>query len=193
MMINNISQLKSEILRRRIAKEEDLVSCSEQDLDAIEKQYGKLPLYYKQIMRLWGGGVEKGLSIYGDNFKLTRAITLNKWIQENTFLIDENTGDNVNELKNVFFISGRYAEYSGGAEFIKTGENLADAIVYNIDMALSDNSDEWVSSIEIAFDSIWKWIEVVVTEKEEEMLKSKNNVESVSQKNRGFWQGLFGK
>ncbi|HEY9692859.1 MAG TPA: hypothetical protein V6D15_11670 [Oculatellaceae cyanobacterium] len=110
MMINNISQLKSEILRRRIAKEEDLVSCSEQDLDAIEKQYGKLPLYYKQIMRLWGGGVEKGLSVYGDNFRLTRAITLNKWMQEDTFLIDENTGDNINELKNVFFISGRYAE-----------------------------------------------------------------------------------
>ncbi|HEY9692860.1 MAG TPA: hypothetical protein V6D15_11675 [Oculatellaceae cyanobacterium] len=60
-------------------------------------------------------------------------------------------------------------------------------------MAFSDNSDEWVNSIEIAFDSIWKWIEVVVTEKEEAMLKSKNNVKSVSPKNRWFWQGLFDK
>jgi hypothetical protein len=165
-MISNISQLKSEILRRGIAKEEDLVGCHEQDIDAVEKQYGNLPLNYKQIMRLWGGGVEKGLSIYGDNFKLARAIRLNKWMQENTFLTDRSKGAIASELENVFFISGRYAEYSGAAEFIKTGENLADAIVYNIDMALSDDLDEWVDSIEVAFDSIWVWIEIVLNEKE---------------------------
>ena len=167
-MINNIAQLKSEILKRGIAKEEDLLGCCEKDIDSIEKQYGKLPMVYKQIMRFWGGGVEKGLSIYGDDFKLTRAVSLNEWIQENTFLIDENTGDSISRLKNVFFISGRYAEYGGGAEFIKTGENLADAIVYNIDMALSDNIDEWVDSIEVAFESIWTWIEIVLNEKEKQ-------------------------
>lgn len=192
-MISNISQLKSEILRRGIAKEEDLVGCREQDIDAIEKQYGKLPLNYKQIMRLWGGGVEKGLSIYGDDFKFARAVSLNKWIQENTFLIDESKGAIASELENVFFISGRYAEYSGGAEFIKTGENLADAIVYNIDMALSDNIDEWVDSIEVAFDSIWVWIEIVLNQKGEQLLKSRNLIPpvEVEEDNQSFWQKLF--
>jgi hypothetical protein len=193
-MMNNIAQLKSEILRRGIAKEEDLVGCHEQDIDAVEKQYGKLPLNYKQIMRLWGGGVEKGLSIYGDDFKLARAVSLNKWMQENTFLIDENKGAIASELENVFFISGRYAEYSGGAEFIKTGENLADAIVYNIDMALSDNIDEWVDSIEIAFDSIWAWIEIDLNEKEEQLLKSKKITPKLEiEDNQSFWGKLFGK
>ena len=167
-MINNIAQLKSEILNRGIAKEDDLLGCCEKDIDSIEKQYGKLPMAYKQIMRFWGGGVEEGLSVYGDNFKLTRAVSLNEWIREDMSLIDKNTGDIISGLENVFFISGRYAEYGGGAEFIKTGENLADAIVYNIDMALSDNIDEWVDSIEVAFESIWTWIEIVLNEKEKQ-------------------------
>jgi hypothetical protein len=99
-MINNIDQLKLEILRQGIAQEEDLLGCLEKDIDLIEKQYGKLPLAYKQIMRLWGGGVEKGLFIYGDDFKLARAVSLNKWIEDNTFLID--TGAIISELNNVF-------------------------------------------------------------------------------------------
>lgn len=193
-MISNIGQLKSEILRRGIAKEEDLVGCHEQDIDAIEKQYGKLPLNYKQIMRLWGGGVEKGLSIYGDDFKLARAVSLNKWIQENTFLIDENRKTIVSELENVFFISGRYAEYGGGAEFIKTDKNSEDAIVYNIDMALSDNIDECVDSIEVAFDSIWIWIEIVLNQKEKKLLKSKSLIPKLEvEANQSFWRKLFGK
>lgn len=191
-MINNIAQLKSEILRRGIAKEEDLLGCCEKDIDLIEKQYGKLPIVYRQIMRLWGGGVEKGLSIYGDDFKLARAVSLNKWMQENKFLTNEGTGDIISELENVFFISGRYAEYGGGAEFIKVGENLADAIVYNIDMALSDNIDEWVDSIEVAFDSIWAWIEIDLNEKEEQLLKSRNLIpKSEVEDNQSFWQKLF--
>jgi hypothetical protein len=193
-MINNIAQLKSEILRRGIAKEEDLLGCCEKDIDSIEKQYGKLPMVYKQIMRLWGGGVEKGLSIYGDDFKLARAASLNKWMEENKFLIDEGTGNIISELENVFFISGRYAEYSGGAEFIKTGENLADTIVYNIDMALSDNIDEWIDSIEVAFDSIWAWIEIDLNEKEEQLLKSKKVTPKLEvEDNQSFWRKLFGK
>lgn len=193
-MINNIDLLKSEILRRGIAKEEDLLGCCEQDIDSLEKQYGKLPLSYKQIMRLWGGGVEKGLSIYGDDFKLTRAVSLNKWMEENTFLIDEDTGAIISELDNVFFISGRYAEYGGSAEFVKTGEDLVDTIVYNIDMALFDNVDEWVNSIEVAFDSIWAWIEIDLKEKEEQLLKSKNLLPTVEvEDNQSFWQKLFGK
>jgi hypothetical protein len=193
-MINNIAQLKSEILRRGIAKEEDLLGCCEEDIDLTEKQYGKLPMVYKQIMRLWGGGVEKGLSIYEDDFKLTRAVSLNKWMQENKFLINEGTGDIISELENVFFISGRYAEYGGGAEFIRTCENSKDTIVYNIDMALSDNIDEWVDSIEVAFDSIWIWIEVVLNDKEKQLLKSINLISEVEvEDNKSFWQNLFGK
>jgi hypothetical protein len=78
-MITNIEELKSEILRRRIARKEDLMGCDDRDLESIEQRYGKLPLAYKQIMRLRGGGAEKNLSVYGDDFILARAISLNKW------------------------------------------------------------------------------------------------------------------
>lgn len=193
-MINNIERLKSEILRRRIAKEEELVGCCEQDIDAIEKQYGKLPLAYKQIMRLWGGGVEKGLSVYEDNFRLTRAVSLTRWMEEFIFLRDEDNRAVTSELKNVFFISGRYAEYGGGAQFIKTGENSVDAVVYCIDMALCDDIDEWISSIEVAFDSIWAWIEIVLDEKEEQLLRSGKLIQKVEgENNKSFWSNLFDK
>jgi hypothetical protein len=191
-MITNIEELKSEILRRGIAKEEDLIGCEDRELESIEQQYGTLPLAYKQIMKLWGGGAEKVLSIYGDYFILARAISLNKWMEENTFLIDETKGTNINELKNVFFISGRYAEYGGGAEFIKIGENLVNTVVYNIDMALYDNLDEWVDSIEVAFDSIWAWIEIDLNEKESEMLKSKTLIPKLEVKDtKSFWKDFL--
>jgi hypothetical protein len=193
-MITNVEELKSEILRRRIAREEDLIGCEDRDLESIERKYGKLPLSYKQIMRLWGGGAEKVLSVYGDDFILARAISLNKWMEGNTFLIDENKGANIDELENVFFISGRYAEYCGGAEFIKTGDDLVDAVVYNIDMALCDNIDEWVDSIEVAFDSIWQWIEIDINWKEAEMRRSRTLIPKLETKNTGsFWERLFGK
>ncbi len=192
-MITNINELKSEILRRGIAKEEDLIGCDDRELESIEQRYGKLPLAYKQIMRLWGGGAEKGLSVYGDDFILARAISLNKWMEGNTFLIDEIKGANTDEIENVFFISGRYAEYGGGAEFIKTGDDLVDAVVYNIDMALCDNIDEWVDSIEVAFDSIWQWIEIDINWKESEMRRSRTLMPKLETKDtRSFWERLFG-
>jgi hypothetical protein len=55
-MITNIDELKSEILRREIAKEEDLIGCEDRELESIEQQYGTLPLAYKQIMKLLGFG-----------------------------------------------------------------------------------------------------------------------------------------
>jgi hypothetical protein len=193
-MIINIDELKSEILRRGIAREEDLIGCEDRELESIEQKYGKLPLAYKQIMRLWGGGSENFLSVYGDDFILARAISLNKWMEENTFLIDESKAANIDELKNVFFISGRYAEYSGGAEFIKTGDDLVDAVVYNIDMALYDNIDEWVDSIEVAFESIWHWIEIDINWKEAEMRRSRTLIPKLETKDtRSFWERLFGK
>jgi hypothetical protein len=41
-MINNIAQLKSEILRRDIAKEEDLLGCGEKDIDSIEVAFDSI-------------------------------------------------------------------------------------------------------------------------------------------------------
>jgi hypothetical protein len=193
-MIANIEELKSEILRRGIAREEDLIGCEDRELESIEQRYGKLPLAYKQIMRFWGGGAEKVLSIYGDDFILARAISLNKWMEGNTFLIDESKVANIDELENVFFISGWYAEYGGGAEFIKTGDDLVDAVVYNIDMALYNNIDEWVDSIEVAFDSIWQWIEIDINLKEAEMRRSRTLLAKLETKDtRSFWERLFGK
>ena len=101
---------------------------------------------------------------------------------------------NIDELEHVFFISGRYAEYSGGAEFIKTGDNLVDAVVYNIDMALYNNIDEWVDSIEVAFDSIWQWIEIDINLKEAEMRRSRTLLPKLETKDtRSFWERFFGK
>jgi hypothetical protein len=192
-MITNIDELKLEILSRGIAREEDLIGCEDRELELVEQQYGTLPLAYKQIMRLWGGGIEKGLSIYGDDFIFARAISLNKWMEGNTFLIAESTGTNTGKLENAFFISGRYAEYGGGAEFITTGEDSVDAVVYNIDMALYDNLDEWIDSIEVVFDSVWQWTEIQINWKEAEMRRSRTLIPKLEAKDtRSFWEKLFG-
>ena len=54
-MITNINELKSEILRRGIAREGDLIGCDDREWESIEQQYGTLPLAYKQIMQLLDG------------------------------------------------------------------------------------------------------------------------------------------
>ncbi|WP_373543058.1 hypothetical protein [Chamaesiphon sp.] len=73
-MITNIDELKSEILRRGIAREEDLIGCEDRELESIEYQYGTLPLAYKQIMKLLGGRNRKWLYISEyEDFDLARA------------------------------------------------------------------------------------------------------------------------
>jgi hypothetical protein len=184
-MITNIDELKSEILRREIAKEEDLIGCEDRELESIEQRYGKLPLAYKQIMKLLGKGGGKWLS-EGD-FALAGAIGLSKWMREDNFLIDDRTGATISQLENVFFISGRYAVMSGGIEFIKTGEDVFDSYVYNMDMAYSYDIDEWIDTIEIYKKSIFDWIQIDLDIAEQRMLKAK------AKANRSFWQVLFDK
>jgi hypothetical protein len=183
--ITDINILKSEIIRRKIAREEELVGCSEHDLESIQQQYGKLPLVYKQIISLLGYGAGSWLSIDEYDFDVHRAIYLNKWMKEDDSLVDETGELIINELKNVFFISGKYAELGGELEFIKLNIDLLDSCVYTIDMAYYGDIDEWIDTIEITYESIWNWIECLVDKAENRMLaaESKNNI--------SFWQKLF--
>lgn len=190
-MITNIDELKSEILRRGIAREEDLIGCDERDLELIEQQYGILPLAYKQIMKLLGGRDRKWLCIPDyEDFDLLRAKNLSKWMQEDDYLIDE-TGASISKLENVFFISGYYAEFCGGIQFIKTGDNQVDSVVYCMDMAYSGDINEWLDTIEVYDKSIWGWIEGYLSLVEKQMLKIKPR--AVLEVNVSFWQKLFGR
>jgi hypothetical protein len=192
-MITNIDELKSEILRRGIAKEEDLIGCDDRELESIEQQYGTLPLAYKQIMKLLGGRDCKLLCISErEDFDLARAKYLSKWMKEDDYLIDE-TGAIISKLENVFFISGYYAEFGGGIQFIKTGDNQVDSVVYCIDMAYIayiGDINGWLDTIEVDDKSIWGWIEGYLNIVEEQMLKVKPK--AVREVNTSFWQKLFG-
>jgi hypothetical protein len=189
-MITNIAELKLEILRREIAKQEDLIGCDDRELDAIEHQYGTLPLDYKQIMKCLGGGNRKWLALNDyEDFSLTRASGLSQWMKEGNFLIDEK-GSPISELDNVFFISGYYAEFGGGIQFIKTGQDSIDSVVYCIDMAYSSASiDEWLETVDSS--SIWCWIEGYLSIAEKQMLKKKPK--GVIKVNKSFWQKIFDK
>ena len=184
-MITNIDELKSEILRRGIAREEDLIGCEDRELESIEQQYGTLPLAYKQIMKLLGKGGGKWLA-EGD-FTLGGAVDLSQWMRESSFLLDDRTGTTISHLENVLFISGKYAGLSGGIEFIRTGEDVLDPLVYNMDMAYSDDIDDWIDTIEISNKSIFDWMQRDLDMAEQRMLKAK------AKANRSFWQVVFDK
>jgi hypothetical protein len=191
-MITNVEELKSEFLRRGIARKEDLIGCEDRELDEIEQQYGTLPLAYKQIMKCLGGGDRKWLALNGyEDFDLARARGLSQWMKEGVFLTDEN-GVIISELDHVLFISGYYAEFGGGIQFIKTGQDSIDSVVYCIDMAYSNaDINEWLETIEVYSNSIWGWIEGYLSIAEKQMLRAKPN--AVIEVNHSFWQKLFGK
>ncbi|VEP13772.1 hypothetical protein H1P_220013 [Hyella patelloides LEGE 07179] len=53
-MIENIDQLKAELIVRNIAREDEINGCSEREILEIEAEYGKLPLSYRKIIGLIG-------------------------------------------------------------------------------------------------------------------------------------------
>jgi hypothetical protein len=190
-MITNINELKSEILRRGIVQEEDLIGCEERELESIEQQYGTLPLAYKQIMKLLGGHNRHWLCISEyEDFNLERARYLTKWMEEDTFLMSEKTTGIIGELENIFFVSGYHAEFGGGIQFIKTGDNLADSFVYCIDMACASDIN-WLDTIEVYDKSIWGWIEGYLNIAEKQILKAKPK--PIIKVNKSLWQQLFSK
>ena len=190
-MITNIDELKSEIIRREIAREEDLVGCDDRELESIEQQYGTLPLAYKQIMKLLGGHNRQWLCISKyEDFDLARARYLTRWMQEDTFLMSESTNNISGELENIFFVSGYHAEFGGGIQFIKTGDNSVDSFVYCIDMACADDVN-WLDTIEVYDKSIWGWIDGYLNMAEKQMLKVKPK--SIIKVKKSLWQQLFGK
>lgn len=179
-MITNIDELKSELIRRGIARE-DLIGCEDRELESIEQQYGTLPLAYKQIMRLLGGRERTWLPISGyEDFDLARARQLSQWMKEDDYLIGE--------LEPAFFISGYHAEFGGGIQFIKIGENSVDSFVYCIDMACYGDVN-WLDTTEVYSKSIWGWRDGYLS-MAEKTLKIKPKVAAV---NKSFWQQLFGK
>jgi hypothetical protein len=186
-MISNIKELESEILKRKLAEKNDLIGCNDQEINLVEDQYGQLPLFYKQIMKLMGCSAGKHFLAYENDFTFERAINLNKWMMQDRYLTKEVKLVAKGKLDNIFFMSGIYAEYCGGIGFIKTGENLLDSPVYYMDMAYENSVDinEWINTIEITDISIWKWIENIVDIAEQKM--SKEKIEA----GRTLWQKMF--
>jgi hypothetical protein len=134
-------------------------------------------------MKLLGGRDRKWLPISGyEDFDLARARELSQWmIEDDSFSI-------VSELKNIFFISGYHAEFGGGIQFIKTGENSLDSFVYCIDMACYDDVN-WLDTTEIYSKSIWGWIDNYLS-MAQKTLNIKPKV--AAEVNKSFWQKLFG-
>ena len=53
-MITNIDELKTQLIARHIAYEDEMLGCNESEILEIEAKYGKLPLSYRQIISLVG-------------------------------------------------------------------------------------------------------------------------------------------
>ncbi len=173
-MITNIELLKSEIIRRRLAREDELLGCSQKEIEWLNNKYGQLPLAYQQIVRLLGYGAGKWLGDREYDYDVRRAVELTNWMRDDKYLLDD-SGEPIERLKNVFFISGMHAPYGGGEMgFIEINSNALDSPVYFIDMAYSNDSiEEWLGTIELYYRSIWEWIESSVNRAEQQMIAAK--------------------
>ena len=145
-MITNIELLKSEIIGRGLAREDELLGCTQKEIEWLNKKYGKLPLAYNQIVELLGYGAGKWLCDCKYDYDIRRAVELTDWMREDDYLRDE-SGETIERLKNIFCISGRHALYGGGEmRFIEINSNPLDSPVYSIDIACYGDDEEWLAT-----------------------------------------------
>ncbi len=174
-MIDSIELLKSEIIGRGLARVEELSGCTHEAIERLNKKYGQLPLAYQQIVQLLGYGAGKWLCDCQYDYDVRRAVELTDWMRDNNEILDE-FGKPIERLKNVFFMSGRYALCGGGGmKFIEINNNTLDSPVYSIDHHnLYENDEEWLDTIELDYRSIWDWIESIVDRAEQRMIAIKS-------------------
>lgn len=144
--INNIQNLKDELINSGIASLEEIEGCSKEEIDTIEIKYGKLPRSYRSILELVGKSAGKLIDRNEFNFYYDQIIDLSDRVygyREEAV----SAGEAVVDLpEDILFISSRYMD---NPVFIHT-TSKDDSEVY-----IYFDEDE---RVELIHKSVWGWL-----------------------------------
>jgi hypothetical protein len=155
--IDNVNNLRKELIDSGIAKDYELVGASDIEINEIEERYGRLPDSYKQIMQLLGRRsgklVDRGYSeFYIDQTPIFTEYVLEK--KREALLEGDGVKEYSNLPDNVFFVNADdRADYK---EFILTNTGRASP-VYGYGFPYGR-----VGEVNQLFPSVWGWIENLV-------------------------------
>jgi hypothetical protein len=160
-MIDSTEKLKTELITRNIAYENEMSGCSESEIQVIEAKYGKLPISYRQIISLIGHSAglligEKMLSFYVSlDDSIDRIIEENEIYRQFRKETIENNEVDDELLKIPEYIFIIYS-WDGNNWFILTDpqKNKKDSPVY----IYQDNGMVVKESL-----SVWEWINGIVS------------------------------
>jgi len=157
-IIRNVSDLKTELISRHIAYEDEMNGCTESEILEIESKYGKLPLSYRQIIHLIGhsaGFLAGDLNFYvSTNDDIDQIISVNEdfWKFKKKCIKNNEIDDEFLSIpENIFIIDS----WDGNDLFILTDikENKKDSPVY----VCQD-----FETVEKQYLSVWEWINAIV-------------------------------
>jgi hypothetical protein len=146
-MIDNIDDLKKELISSGIAQDYELVGAHDREINEIERRYGILPDSYRQIMQLLGR--RAGKLVYRGEFEfyIDQTPLLNEEILE-TRRESVMEGEAIIELPaNKYFITARLGD---NKEFLLTKVGN-DSPVYGYGFPYSEG--------EQVYYSVWAWIQ----------------------------------
>jgi hypothetical protein len=146
-MIDNVDDLKKELISSGIAQDYELVGAHEREINEIERKYGTLPDSYRQIMQLLGRRSGKLVSRGEFEFYIDQTHLLNESILE-ARREDRMEGETILELpENKYFITARLGD---NKEFLLT--NIGDdSPVYGYGFPYGGVTE--------IYPSVWTWIQ----------------------------------
>jgi hypothetical protein len=146
-MIDNISDLKKELISSGIAQDYELVGAHDREINEIERRYGTLPDSYRQIMQLLGRRAGKLVWRGEFEFYIDQTPLLNERIIETRkeAVIEK---EMILELpENKYFITARLGD---NKEFLLTNSGK-DSPIYGYEFPYLEGKQ--------IYPSVWAWIQ----------------------------------
>jgi hypothetical protein len=164
-MIDNIDDLKKELISSGIAQDYELVGAHDREINEIERRYGTLPDSYRQIMQLLGRRAGKLVSRGEFEFYIDQTLLLNESILE-ARREDIMEGETILELpeENTYFITARLGD---NQEFLLTniGNNSP---VYDYGFPYGGVTE--------LYPSVWTWIQSFIDDSKA-LMKLQENID----------------
>jgi hypothetical protein len=171
IMIRNIDDLVQELVIHKIAETHQLLGCTDQDIEQIEKRYGTLPNSYKQIMSLLGRRAGKLVNRYEFVFYIDQVLNLNEEILETRRESILENEEILDLPENFFFITSRYGD---NIEFLLT--NMGDdSPVYGYGFPYS--------GVEKVYSSVWEWLQSFIEDAKDIIALVKDSSDMVKRYN----------
>ena len=153
-MITTIQQLKEKMIAARIARGNNLVGCTEEEIVYLENKYGGVfPSSYRDIISLMGYDAGYAINDSQCGFFIDQMIdeidSLKQCIEE-----DRIEGWEVEPLPNNFWPIYQVYDATGEINFIYLNSGV-DCPVYRYFYGDS-------TSIEIVWDSVWSWMHTII-------------------------------